>query len=294
MDLVVGGTGPTGLGGEICRQLRAAGRPVRALVRPTSNPDRVADLRRIGVELVEGDLKNRASLDVACRGIHTVLSTATAIISRQAGDTIEDVDLRGQIALVEAAAGAGVEQFLYVSFSGHLDRDFPLRNAKRAVERRLEESGLAYTILRPSYFMEVWLSPIVGFDFPNARAAIFGRGHNPISFMSFYDVARFAAMCVNEPSARNTTFELGGPDAVSPLDVVGIFERIGGRPFEVQIVPEEALAAQSAKAGDSFEQSFAGLQRCYADGDKIDMRATLAAFPMQLTSVTDYARAVRA
>jgi uncharacterized protein YbjT (DUF2867 family) len=60
MYLVVGTTGPVGLGGEICRQLRAAGQPVRALVRPTANADRLANLARIGVELIDGDLKKTA------------------------------------------------------------------------------------------------------------------------------------------------------------------------------------------------------------------------------------------
>jgi uncharacterized protein YbjT (DUF2867 family) len=294
MYLVVGATGPVGLGGEICRLLRAEGKPVRALLRPTANPERVADLRNIGVEFVEGDLKDRSSLDAACQGVQTVISTATTTLSRQPGDTIEDVDLAGQIQLVDAAKAAGIEQYLYVSFSGAIDGDFPLRNAKRGVEQHLIESGLAYTILRPTYFMEVWLSPIVGFDYPNAQATIYGEGRNPISWISFYDVARFAVMCLDNPAARNATFELGGPEALSPLEVVGIFQEVGGRPFEVQHVREQALAAQQAAAQDSLQQSFAALMRCYAAGDSIDMRDMLAAFPMQLTPVWDYARRVLA
>jgi uncharacterized protein YbjT (DUF2867 family) len=263
-------------------------------VRPTADPSRVANLERLGVEFVEGDLKDRASLDVACQGIQTIISTATTTLSRQPGDTIEDVDFRGQIELVDAAKAAGVEYLLYSSFSGHIDRDFPLRNAKRGVEQHLKQSGLAYTILRPTYFMEVWLSPLVGFDFPNAQATIYGQGHNPISWISLYDVARFALMCLDHPAGRNATFELGGPEALSPLEVVRIFEEVGGRRFEVQHVAEDALEAQQAGAQDSLGQSFAGLMRCYAAGDSIDMRATLAAFPMQLTSVRDYARRVLA
>ena len=56
MNLVVGATGPVGLGFEICRRLRQAGQPVRAIARPTANPERVAELRRLGVELLPGDL----------------------------------------------------------------------------------------------------------------------------------------------------------------------------------------------------------------------------------------------
>jgi uncharacterized protein YbjT (DUF2867 family) len=160
------------------------------------------------------------------------------------------------------------------------------------VEQHLQQSRLTYTILRPTYFMEAWLSPVVGFDFPNARATIYGQGHNTISWISLTDVARFAVACLDHPAARNATLELGGPEALSPLEVVRIFEAVGGRPFTVQHVPEEALRAQLAGAPDALQQSFAGLILCCAAGDPIDMRATLQAFPLQLTLVWDYARRV--
>lgn len=292
MYLVVGATGSVGLGGEICRRLRAAGKHTRALVRPTANPDRIANLRRIGVELIEGDLKNPRSLGAACAGIETVISTASVMTSRQPGDTVENVDARGQHDLVDAATAAGVASVVYVSFSPRIDLDFPFRNAKRAVEQQLKQSGLVYTILQPTFYMEVWLAPIGGFDFANARATIYGRGSNQISWVSMDDVARFAVMCVDSPAARNATFELGGPQALTPLEAVRIFEEIDGRRFEVEFVSEEQLEEQQAKAANSLEESFAGLRRCYAAGDVIDTSATLASFPMKLTSVRDYARRV--
>jgi uncharacterized protein YbjT (DUF2867 family) len=292
MYLVVGATGPVGLGGEICRQLRVADNPVRALVRSTANPNRVANLARIGVELIAGDLKNPRSLHEACRGIDTVISTASMMVSNQEGDRVESVDGTGQNDLVDAAMAAGVGSFVYVSFSQHIDRDFPFRNAKRGVERHLQQSRLVYTILRPTFLMEVWLSPIAGFDFRNAHARIFGRGHNPISWISMYDVARFAVTSLGTPPARNATFELGGPEAMSPLDVVRVFEEISGRQFQLDFVPEEELAEQQQHAPDSLQRSLAGLSRCYADGDVIDMSATLTSFPMALISVPEYARRV--
>jgi uncharacterized protein YbjT (DUF2867 family) len=145
-----------------------------------------------------------------------------------------------------------------------------------------------------AYFMEVWLSPIVGFDFPHGQATIYREERTPISWISLYDVARFALMCLDSPAARHATFELGGPEALSPREVIRIFEEIGRRPFEVQHVPEEAVEAQQAGTQDSLQQSFAGLMGCYATGDSIDMRATLVAFPMELTPVWDYARRVLA
>src|SRR5262245_21838791 len=292
MYLVVGATGPVGLGGEICRRLRRAGDPVRPPGRPTANAHRLSNLASIGVELSYGDLRDPPSLLEACRGIETVISTASMMVSRQEGDTVENVDGTGQTDLVDAANAAGVPSFVYVSFSQNIDRDFPFRNAKRAVEQRLKQSRLAYTILRPTFLMEVWLNPIAGFDFRQGHARIYGLGRNPISWISMYDVARFAVICLGTPLARNATFELGGPEALSPLDAVRIFEEVSGRRFQLEFVSEEILAEQQQNAPDSLQRSLAGLSRCYAAGDAIDMTAILRSFPVALTSVRDYARRV--
>ena len=103
-------------------------------------------------------------------------------------------------------------------------------------------------------------------------------------------IAQFAVACLGHPAARNATIELGGPDALSQLAAIKIFERAGGRPFEVQYVPAEALEEQQRTSTDGMQQSFAGLMRVYADGDPIDMGETLQTFPVQLTSVQAYAQ----
>jgi uncharacterized protein YbjT (DUF2867 family) len=286
MILVVGATGL--LGRAICRRLAAAGKPVRALVRSTADPAKTAELARCGATLAGGDLKDRASLDMACRGVAAVITTASTTLSRQPGDSLQSVDLEGQLQLIEAARTAGVPRFVYVSFSHHIDVDCPLKTAKRAVEERLKRSGLTYTILAPTFFMEVWLGPALGFDVASAKARIFGAGHNPISWISLEDVAQFAVLCLDHPAAHNTTIELGGPEALSPLDVVHAVEGLSGRPFDVQNVPEETLSVQHRAAGEPFEQTFAALMLAYAKGDPIDMKQTLKTFPVALRSVKEY------
>ena len=124
MNLVVGATGL--VGGEICRRLAANQKPVRALVRPTGDESRIAELRHSGAELVTGDLKDPASIEAACAGATAVLSTAASMLSRQPGDTIDGVDRLGQLQLVEAARAAGVKHFVYVSFSP-IAQDFALQ-----------------------------------------------------------------------------------------------------------------------------------------------------------------------
>jgi NADH dehydrogenase len=292
MVLVVGATGL--LGSEICRRLAANGTPVKALVRAASDQGKVGALEDLGATVVQGDLCDRASLEAACQGVRAVVSTASSMpfCYQPGANDVRTVDLEGVTNLIAAAQAADVPRFVYTSFSGQIDFDFPLKGAKRAVEQRLKDSGLVYTILRPSFFMEVWLSPAVGFDVANAKASIYGSGEQTISWISLGDVAQFAVASLENPAARYATLELGGPEALSPQQVVGIFEEVSGRPFEVTFVPEEALQAQQASSTDPMAQSFAGLMRSYARGDPIDMQATLETFPLQLTSVREYARSV--
>lgn len=289
MNLLVGATGM--LGSDICARITRKGMPVRALVRTTANPDKVTHLKELGCEIYEGDLRDRASLRNALHGVSSVISTASSMpFSYQPGENdIQTVDLNGFKDLVEAAALEHIDHFIYTSLSGGMDLDYPLRNAKREIERQLKESGLVYTILRPSYFMEAWLSPVVGFDFPNAKAQIFGTGERPVSWISYEDVAKFAVACLNNPAARNKTFELGGPETLTSLQAVKIFEQVGGLVFDLQFVSEADLLAQQQAASDPMQQSFSGLMRCVAQGDPIDMQATLDEIPIELTSVKQYA-----
>ena len=287
MVLVVGATGL--LGSEVCRRLIARGLPVRALVRPTADVARIDQLRALGATLVVGDLRDRESLDAACRGTTTVISTATSLIPHQEGDSIADADRDGQMELVDAARAAGVGQFIYISYSGNHAVPSPLYAAKRGVEQHLRESGVPYTILRPAPFMEIWFSPALGFDYGRGAAQIYGAGERPVSWISLADVAQFAVDCVGNPAAENAVIELGGPEAVSPLEAVRTFEEVTGRRFELQYVPEPALAAQWESAEDPTQKSFAALTLGVARGDAIDMRHTLETFPRRLTSVRDYA-----
>jgi uncharacterized protein YbjT (DUF2867 family) len=291
MNLVIGATGM--VGAEICRLLSAAGKPVRALVRATSAPAKVEHLKTLGATVVLGDLRDAASLKAACQGVQTVVTTASAMpFAYDAGNnTPRTTDEDGSLSLVAIARDAGVQHFVYTSFPPFAT-SFPLQDAKRAVEKALRASGLTYTILQPTYFAEIWLSPAVGFDYPNRKATIYGAGENAISWISFLDVAQFAAASVNNPKVRNATFELGGPQGISPADVIKIFERVGGKAFDVTHVPVEALQGQLAGASDPMQKSFAGLMLGYASQKPIEMADTLKILPVPLRSVDQYARGV--
>lgn len=291
MYLVVGATGMVGT--EICRLIAASGRPVKALVRASSDPAKVENLGRLGATIALGDLRDRGSLTAACHGVRAVISTASAMpFAYTPGEnTPQTTDQDGCLNLIDVARDAGVQQFVYTSFPP-MDASFPLQDAKRAVEARLRDSGLAHTILRPTYFTEVWLSPAVGFDYANRKAAVYGTGDNAISWISFLDVAQFAVASLDNPAARNTTLELGGPEGLSPRTVVKIFERAGGKAFDVTQVPVEALQGQLAGATDPMQKSFVALMLGYASAAAIDMTPTLKTFPLTLRTVESYARSV--
>jgi len=290
MNLVVGATGM--LGGEICRLLAGQGKPVRGLVRKTSTEANVTRLRGLGVEVVRGDLKDQASLAAACRSASAVLSTASSTLSRQEGDSIESVDRQGQLNLIEAAEQAGIKHFVLISFPG-IDLDFPLQSAKRAVEDRLRRGRMTYTILQPTCFTEVWLSPAMGFDPGHDAARIYGSGCNKTSWISFTDVAKFAVAALDNPRVANAVIKLGGPDTLSPLEVVRLAEQVTGKTFVVEHVPEEALRAQHGAATDPLQKSFTALMLYYARGDAIDMKETLRTLPVHhLKAVREYLQAI--
>jgi uncharacterized protein YbjT (DUF2867 family) len=260
---------------------------VTALVRAFSDARRVEQLRAAGARIVVGDLKDRASLDAACRDATAVVTTASSTTSRQQGDAIGTVDRQGQLNLVDAAEAAGVRHFALVSFPA-VDVEFPLQDAKRAVEDRLRSGKMGYTILQPTFFTEVWLSPPLGFDVAKRTARIYGAGSEAISWISFRDVAKFAAAVLRRPEPANRAIPLGGPDALSPLEVVAIAEDIVGAKFTVEHVPEQALRAQYDAAADALQRSFAALMLYYARGDVVEMAQTLRALPVgKLKSVRD-------
>ena len=288
MVLVAGATGL--LGSEVCQALIRRGERVRALIRATSSKEKVEALRSSGVELFVGDLKDPQSIAAAYKGVNAVISTASSTLTRQPGDSIQSVDEAGQLSLVNLAKEANVERFLFVSFRRPPGISFPLGDAKAEVEKAL--TSLNFTVIQASWFMEVWLSPALGFDYANAAARIYGPGINPISWVSFRDVAEMCAVALRHPAAMRKTIEFGGPEALSPLEVVARFEKIGGKPFRLEHVPEQALRTQLDEATDPLQKSFAGLMLGYLIGDAMNMAPVVETYGLKLMSVSEYAQSV--
>jgi uncharacterized protein YbjT (DUF2867 family) len=242
MILVCGATGE--LGGRVARRLVQEG-PVRALVRPASDASHV---QAAGVEVIRGDLTDASSLPPALAGVTTVVTTANAIsriLSGAGNATIAGVDGSGNQSLIRAADEAGVTRFVFVSLAGmgpELAGMGPLPRAKWAAEQALGETGMQRVIVRPDMFQEVWLAPMTGIDAAAGKALIYGRGETPQRYVAIDDVADLVAHLAVVDGPPDIV-EFGGPEALSRMDVVALFERAMGAPLKVRHVPRAALSA---------------------------------------------------
>lgn len=280
MNLVAGATGT--LGGMIARGLIERGEPVRVLVRPGSSYEA---LEQAGADIVFGDVKDPASLPPAFAGVRRVITTVNSA-ARGGSDTVESVDLQGNRNLIDAAAAASLEQFLFVSaIGGDVDSPVPFMRAKGEAEAHLQRSGVPHTILKPNIFMEVWIGMIVGLPVQAGRpVTLVGEGRRRHSFISIDDVAAFALAASGSREALGRTLVIGGPDALSWIDVVRTFERVLGRDIPiVNVAPGEPIPGLP----DVVAQLAAGMNTY---DSAIDMDGLAREWGVELTSVEDFAR----
>jgi uncharacterized protein YbjT (DUF2867 family) len=230
MILVVGATG--NLGGAVTAMLLDQHHPVRILVRPQSD---YSALMEAGAQVVMGDLKDPGSLEAACQGIETVITTANAGF-RAGEDTPETVDTQGNRHLIDAAKAAGVKQFIFVStIIADIHSPIPIAQAKGKTEAYLRESGVPYTIIVPNAFMEMSLVMFVGMPaILGEPVTIVGEGYRKHSFVSMQDVAAFIVAAIGNPAAINQRLLLGGPEALSFRDAVAAYERALGREIVIK------------------------------------------------------------
>lgn len=223
MFLVTGATG--GLGRRVVRLLREREQAVRAFVRLTS---RYTDLEQRGAEIFIGDLRRERNLQRACQGIEVVIS-AHGANEVGAGDA-QTIDYQANIDLIDYAKEVGVRHFVLISVLG-ADRgyeDAPTFKAKFAVEQYLQNSGLTYTILRPSGFASNLLPLAERFQQTGIYLLI-GDPQNRSSIVSTDDLARIAIDSATVAAARNRIFAVGGPQVLQRGEIPTIFGRVFNR-----------------------------------------------------------------
>lgn len=289
MILIVGGTGT--LGRLAIEKLLAQKQAVRVMTR---TPARAQDLQAAGVDVVQGDLRDQKSLVRACQGVTMVLASAHSIMGK-GSEASKYVDGRGHKWLIDAAKSAGVRQFVYVSALGAAaNHAVPFFQIKYKVEQYLRNSGLPFTILRPSAFMEYHAYELMGKPIlESGKVTLFGKGENPRNFVAAVDVAHFAVLALLRPEAAGTMIEIGGPENLTNMQVVRLYEAIAGSPAKVSHVPLAMLRMMSPL----LRPFHAGLSQImmasilFDTADQTyDMSAMLRRYPLTLTRLEDWAR----
>lgn len=242
MILVCGATGA--LGGAIAERLLERGAPLRVLLRPSAD---AAPLAGRGAEIARGDFRDPRSLEDAVADTTTVVTGVTAIGRALAGEkvSLDAVDRKGTLGLVDAAERLGVERFVYVSFAGaERAPRVPITRAKLAVERRLRESPLREVIVKPDAFQEVWISPLARLDWESGRLEVLGRGENKVAYVAVDDVAETVVrLTLADDPPREVEF--GGPERLTRNEICDLIEQAVGRALERKHVPRGVLRVAS-------------------------------------------------
>lgn len=256
---MVGATGQLGL--AVVKRLLEAGRPVRAIVRNTQSAER---MRALGAHPVMADLTDPASLDSACSQISVVVATANSAVPSDSRDTFEAVELHGYRNLLQAARKAGVSRLVYTSgVPSNKGKMLPFLSYKLDTEKSIRESGIDHVIFRAGILMDVSFAmmgslipvresegatilrpfPFVASHLKRVKdsiekdgvAMIAGDGSTRHSFICIDDLSRLhAAAAGGGPSG---TFDAGGPEALTFLDIVGIYEAILNVKLRVKTTP---------------------------------------------------------
>ncbi len=288
MILVVGASGR--LGGAVMRQLLARGEPVRAIARRQAP---LTELEQLGAQLVVGDVRDAAAVRRACQGADRVLTAFHGFIAK-GRNTPHTVDGLGNRLLIDAAKAAGVRHFVFTSAHGARP-DHPLEHLrlKYGAEEYLRQSGLSYTILRPTPFMEFWATLIGEPILRTGKTTIFGRGKNPVNFVSVDDVTHLALLALDDAEARGHVLEIGGPENLTLEQMAALFERVSGRTAKRSYVPLPMMRVMAVVLRPLkpalARQIEAGILMDTADMT-FDPTETLKRFPMRLTPFEEVAR----
>jgi NADH dehydrogenase len=242
MILVAGGSGL--LGAQIVMRFTARNLAVRVLTRDPSRVRSSAHLRHALVELVPGVVRDPAACDLAASGVTSIVSAVQGFAGPDAASP-EEVDWQGNVNLIRAAQKKGVQHFVLVSVIGASPaHPMSLFRMKQRAEDALRASGIPWTIIRASAFMELWTKMLGDPLIAKGRTVIFGRGTNPINFVSVRDVAHFIELAVVQRSMRGVAIDVDGEN-LSFTQFVETIERESGKHGTARHVPRPMMRLAS-------------------------------------------------
>lgn len=206
--------------------------PLRALVRPGRPAPEVR-----GVDVVQGDLDRPDSLTAAMSGVSTLwlLTAAGPLAPHQSSNAIW------------AARAAGVDHVVRLSAIGAA-YDAPTRNGRLHAlsDAELAASGIPWTIIRPSAFMQSLLPSVVD------GTLYHNWGDGRVGFIDARDIAELAARVLSGPAEHaNRTYTITGPRSVSIAEAASLMSGGLDRPITAREIPTDAVVGSMSGAGVS-------------------------------------------
>ncbi|WNV85706.1 NmrA family NAD(P)-binding protein [Umezawaea sp. Da 62-37] len=238
------------VGAEAARLLAERGLPVRLLAR---HPEKLGS--PAGVEVVQGDLEAPATVDVAMKGVSTVVLVSPAIPAQE-------------LAVVDSAVRAGVDHVVKITSKASADSPIPRRRGQTEIENGLIASGLGYTLLRNNAYMQNLLMLAPAIAATNGFGSSAGDGR--VGMVDTRDVAAVAAEIAASPAAhRGRTYWPTGPESISYADAAAVFTTVLGRPITFRPLTFEEQKRAMVDAG--LPEVIAGMNAqalsLFAEGD---------------------------
>lgn len=251
MIALAGGTGR--LGSQLARRLVEHGQSVRVITR---DPERAAHLRALPVQIATADVRDRARIRAAVDGAATVVSAIHGFTGPGRVSPLS-VDRDGNANLIDAAAEFGADVILMSVVGASAEHPMELFQAKHAAEQHLIASNARWTIVRATAFIELW-------DEIMTKPIVFGRGENPINFVSVNDVAAAVQRAVLDATLRGQVIEVGGPRNLTFNQLAALLQQARGTSETVRHIPRPALRlaapfsrqVRAALAMDTIDMSF--------------------------------------
>jgi uncharacterized protein YbjT (DUF2867 family) len=279
--LITGANGASG--SAVIREFARNGVPVRALVRSAQKAQELNDLPT--VDIVVGDMLRHQTLGTALDGVERAL-----MISSAGPEMLET-----QCRFIDAAKRAGVRHI--VKFSGKESSigfdamRFRFTRMHEQIEDYLEASGVEWTHLRPSQFMQVYLREVPTII---AKSALFLPLENvKLAPIDLEDVAKVAFAVLRKSGQEGKSYEMTGPEALTMSEIADRISRVVGRTVHyVNVSPAERRRAllsggMPTYLADALDEQAAEHRRC--PESKVDLSAH-AAFALRPTRFEEFAR----
>jgi uncharacterized protein YbjT (DUF2867 family) len=212
--LVTGSTGT--VGSEVVKQLSATGARIRAAVQATSNAERI---KQAGAEPFEMSFTDAPSIRAALEGVEKAF-LITPVIPDQA---------QAAARFVAAARDAGLKHLVKLSAIG-ADSGLAYQFVKEhhQIEQDIEDSGMAYTFLRPNFFMQNFLGQI---SIKTQGAFYDSSGDSKASHVDVRDIAALAVAALTQSGHEGRAYTVTGPEALSNFEIAQILSSVTGKPI---------------------------------------------------------------